>query len=181
MRAKLQVIFPGMTILLLIVAISATSGIAGCGQAQRNVPFQDVVQGTDSAYGAEGAPAPTAVVRVIADETSLRAFGSEFIPNAQGSLTGIDLNQEFIVATLMGSKPTAGYSIMVSSISQKNTDVFVQVAQVQPAPGAVLAQMITSPYDVVRIKRTDVNPGGSLTFHMIGIDGQTLAESQANI
>lgn len=180
MRTKLRVTLPGMTILLLIL-VSATWGIAGCGQSQRNVPFRDVVQGTDSAYGAEGAPALAAVLKIITDERSLGAFGSEFIPNAQGALTGIDLTQEFVIATLSGSKPTGGYSISVTSISQQGTDVFVHVAIVEPQPGSVLTQMITSPFDVVRVAKADLNPRGTLSFHMQGPDGKILADAQAEI
>jgi len=181
MRAKLQVTLPVATIIPLVVAASVLWAVPGCGQSQRTVAFQEVVRGSDYAYGAEGVPAPTPVLRVITDAQALAAFGSELIPNAQGALGGVDLSQEFVIATLQGSKPTGGYSINVSAVSQQNDDVFVRVEIKEPQPGAVLTQMITSPYDVVRVRRADLTPRGSLSFHMMGPDGQVLAESQADI
>ena len=180
MRAKLRVTLPVATIILLVVAASVLWTVPGCG-SRRTVTFQEVVRSTDSAYGAEGVPAATPVLRVITDAHALAAFGSEFIPNAQGALGGVDLSQEFVIATLQGSKPTGGYTISVSGISQQNADVFVQVDIKEPQPGAVLAQMITSPYDVVRVQRAGLNPRGTISFHMTGPDGKVLAESQADI
>ncbi len=179
MRVKLQSTTPVAAILVLVTGMSMLWAVSGCGQPKRAVAFQDLVQGADSSYGAEGAPAPALLV--ITDQQTLAAFSSEFIPNTQGQLAGIDFSRDFIIATLQGSKPTGGYAILVSSISQQNADVFVQVALVEPAPGAVLTQVITGPYDVVRVSRADLNPRGSLTFHMIGEDGQALAERQADI
>ncbi len=181
MRAKLQATLPVGTILLLVAATSVLWAVPGCGQSRRTVAFQEVVRGMDSAYGVNGVAAPTPVLRVITDAQALAAFASEFIPNAQGALSGIDLSQDFVIATLQGSKPTGGYSISVTAISQQNADVFVQVAMVEPQPGAVLTQMITSPYEVVRVRRADLDPRGSLYFQMMGPDGQVLAERQADI
>ncbi len=181
MRTRSPIILPVAFIALLLTSTSLLAGVAGCGKSERIVGFQDVVRGADSAYGAEGAQAPAPVLVIITDSQALSRFGSEFIPNAQSELSGIDLTQEFVIAALTGSKPTAGYAVEVSGILQGGAEVTVQVELKQPQPGAVLAQVVTSPYDVVRVRRGELDPRGSLTFRMAGPDGQVLAESQADI
>lgn len=181
MRAKSPATMPVAFIVLLLTGTSLLMGVAGCGKSERIVGFQDIVRGTDSAYGAEGAPAPAPVLRIITDAQALSSFGSEFLPNAQAELSGIDMTQEFVIAVLAGSKPTAGYAIQVSSVLQSGTQVTVGVALTQPQPGAILAQVVTSPFDVVRCRRDALDPRGGLNFRMTGPEGQVLAESQADI
>ncbi len=181
MRAKPQITLAVATIAMLLAVTSLLALAAGCGKSERNISFQGVVRGTDSAYGTEGAPAPTPVLTIITDSQALARFGSEFIPNAQAELSAIDMTQEFVIVTLAGSKPTAGYAIQVSALSQNGTDLTVWVALTEPQPGAILAQVVTSPFDVIRVRRSELDPQGSLNFRMTGPDGQVMAESQADI
>ncbi len=165
----------------LLVAAALLWLVPGCGGSRGQVSFRELAAGTDAAYGAEGVPAPDPVLQIITDDRALADFAVEVVPGARDRLSGIDFSSEFVIAALAGSKETAGFAIGISRITQEGGDVIVQVALTEPQPGAVLAQVITSPYDIVSVRRADLDPRGSLLFQMTAEDGAVLARRRAEI
>ena len=62
-----------------------------------------------------------------------------------------DLQQSNFVILNMGQKPTGGYSIKVESVVETEKNIVVKVKETSPEPRAMLMQVITYPYCVVKI------------------------------
>jgi len=79
-------------------------------------------------------------------------------------LPAVDFSREMVVAVFLGSRPTAGYAVEIVGYRQAGDAIVVQYRETAPAPDAITAQVIVSPYDVVAIpKRT-----GNVTFETAG-------------
>ena len=68
----------------------------------------------------------------------------------------VDFSKEMVVGVFMGSRPTAGFSIAVTSAIEAKGALIVRYRETVPAPGAVTAQVLTFPYHVVAIPRAAV-------------------------
>jgi hypothetical protein len=66
----------------------------------------------------------------------------------------IDWNRETLVAIHLGERPTAGFSVLVTSVDRSRPDEVVVTYQVRaPGPNDMVAQMITQPFTVIRMQR----------------------------
>ena len=68
----------------------------------------------------------------------------------------IDFSKEMVVGLFMGSRPTAGFSTAVVSTTAGNGALIVRYTETFPPPGGVTAQVLTFPYHLVAIPKTDV-------------------------
>ena len=64
---------------------------------------------------------------------------------------GIDFRKHTVVAVFAGEKPTAGYSVRVTKVEKNSDACVVHHTVTAPAKDAMVAQMITYPYVVVRL------------------------------
>jgi PrcB C-terminal len=69
----------------------------------------------------------------------------------------VDFSKEVIAAVFLGSRPSAGYSVQIVRARQEGASLIVSYTETRPAPGALAAQVLTSPYHIVAI------PKGSTT------------------
>jgi len=67
------------------------------------------------------------------------------------TLPAINFKKETVLAVFAGSKSSGGYSILISSISQKGKELDVTVVEKTPPAGAMTTQMITQPYQFVKV------------------------------
>ena len=65
----------------------------------------------------------------------------------------IDFAKETVVAVFMGSRPNAGFSTAVVSATEGGGALVIRYTETQPAKGALTAQVITFPYDIVAIPK----------------------------
>jgi hypothetical protein len=65
----------------------------------------------------------------------------------------VDFRRETIVALFMGSRPTGGYGIEVEQVTLTQGGMFLDVRLIEPAPGAITTQALTSPWVMVRVLR----------------------------
>jgi hypothetical protein len=61
----------------------------------------------------------------------------------------VDFSQNMVVAVFLGSRPTAGYRVEIVGTKEVNGALVVEYRQTQPPPGAITAQVITTPYVIV--------------------------------
>ena len=62
-----------------------------------------------------------------------------------------------IVVIEQGRRPTAGYQVAVSRVAElRGSELSLHVTMLSPRPGAMTAQMITSPCVVVGVPRVDI-------------------------
>lgn len=83
--------------------------------------------------------------RVIQTKAAWRAFVS-------GDPPAVDFSRETVVAIFAGERPTAGYSVKVRTAETRNRNATVTYRVEKPRPDAMVAQMISYPYTVVRLK-----------------------------
>ena len=62
-----------------------------------------------------------------------------------------DVQQSNFLILNMGEKPTSGYSITIDNVVETDKEIIVKVKELKPEPGAMLMQVITYPYTVVKI------------------------------
>jgi hypothetical protein len=69
----------------------------------------------------------------------------------------VDFQKHMVIAVFMGMRPTGGYSISVAKVQfDKQTDkLVVTVEEIAPSPGSIVIQLITQPYHIVVVPRTD--------------------------
>lgn len=62
-----------------------------------------------------------------------------------------DIQKSNFIVLNMGEKPTAGFKIGVESVVETDKNIIVTVKESSPEPNAMVNQVITNPYCVVRI------------------------------
>ncbi|KDN54750.1 protease complex subunit PrcB family protein [Flavobacterium seoulense] len=71
--------------------------------------------------------------------------------NLKGKISEADVKQSNFVILNMGQKPTSGYAITVDNVEETDKQIIVKVKELLPDPNAMLMQMITYPYTVVKV------------------------------
>jgi hypothetical protein len=86
-------------------------------------------------------------------QDELAALYKEHAPSA--TLPQVDFTKEMVVAVFMGERGTAGYSVDFQDAMEEDTQVSVSFAEKTPAAGSSNAQVITYPYVIAAIPRSD--------------------------
>jgi len=173
--------------------------LAGCGErrpegenagegsdaaaVERQIQLQTLAQGQECEYGrfdevptSQEAP-PECLV--IEDAEGLKRL--LYLANLELPYQDVDFSQNVVIAAMQGPKNTSGYAISIQSLRQTGTEVRVLLDLVEPAPGSVTAQMLTSPYHLVLARRSDFQPRGELRFSFEDGSGRRLGTVSAAI
>jgi protease stability complex PrcB-like protein len=67
----------------------------------------------------------------------------------------VDFSKEMVVGVFLGSRNTGGYSVEIVSASVEQDALIVRYRQRTPPPDAITAQVITMPFQLVAIPKTD--------------------------
>lgn len=81
----------------------------------------------------------------------------------------VDFSKFMVVCAFMGWRPTTGYSINVEGIWTDGEKVFVEVIKRGPPEGLVVCEMVTCPYVMVLVGRTEMH----FVFQVVGEGGET--------
>jgi hypothetical protein len=68
----------------------------------------------------------------------------------------VDFSKDMVVAVFMGSRPNAGFSTTITSAMAANGALVVRYTETTPGAGRVSAQILTFPYHIVAIAKSDV-------------------------
>jgi hypothetical protein len=63
----------------------------------------------------------------------------------------VDFSKDMVLAVFLGSRSTAGYAVDIIGMKDVDGALVVQYRQTQPPPGAITAQVITTPYQMVAV------------------------------
>ena len=63
----------------------------------------------------------------------------------------VDFANEMVVGVFLGRRPTAGFGIEIVGAREDRGALVVQYREVQPLPGSIAAQVLTSPYHLVTL------------------------------
>ena len=66
-------------------------------------------------------------------------------------LPKVDFAREMIVGVFLGSKPTAGYRVEITSVRSSGDGVVVGYRETQPGGDSIVAEVLTSPYHLVAV------------------------------
>ncbi len=189
-RALLSLAVAAFTALSLIVAGCAGGAgsddkapLEGEPANAREIAVKTLGQGTSSEYGRlEGVPAPENAqpeCLVITEEEELQRLAS--ISLFQEPLGEVDFSRNLVIAAMLGPRNTGGYAITITHVYRQGTAVRVEIELVEPEPGGMSAQVLTSPYHLVTAERDAFQPGGSLLFTFVDQNDNTIAERRVEI
>ena len=109
----------------------------------------DVPRVLDTGARSQIVVAREAVVRTPAEWNALWQAHLPARPAA-----AVDFSKEMVVAVFLGSKPTPGYGVTIVSAVEEGNVLRVRYRETSPAPDAILAQVITFPYQIVAIPKS---------------------------
>ncbi len=78
----------------------------------------------------------------------------QMIPDA-GPQPDVDFTKYDVLAIFAGQKPTAGYKVSVTKITDSDKRA-VYITLTNPDSTCLLAQSLTSPYEIVKVSHTDL-------------------------
>ncbi|NPV60334.1 MAG: protease complex subunit PrcB family protein [Actinobacteria bacterium] len=182
---------------LVMALLAATFLVAGCAEnggnregspgdgpdAAREVAVKTLAQGIHSEYGRlEGVPAaenalPECLVITDADELQRLISLSLF----QEPLGEVDFSHSLVIAVMLGPRDTGGYAVSITHVYQGGPEVRVELELVEPEPGSMNAQVLTSPYHLVTADRDSFQPGGSLLFTFLDQNDNIVSEQRVEI
>ena len=130
---------------LVVVACTASA-------KEEEIPFTVIVEGDTAAEY------PDRQGAIIASSSEWKTLWEQLhrytIPRP--ALPEVDFTQHMLLAVFAGEKRTGGYAIQVKRVTQTDQAVIVHVTETAPGPEDVVVAMITYPYQVVKIPRTDL-------------------------
>ena len=65
----------------------------------------------------------------------------------------VDFSRSIVVGVFLGTRPTAGYGVTITSVAAKSGVATVEYLERRPTPGRMTAQVITSPFILVTVPR----------------------------
>jgi PrcB C-terminal len=123
---------------LVVVALAAAVG--GQGAAPRTV---------DKGDRSQIMSAREVIVRTAAEWDAL---WRSHLPTRQAA--AVDFSKEMVVGVFLGSRPTPGYGVTIVSASEEGNVLRVRYRETSPPSDAILAQVITFPYQIVAIPKS---------------------------
>ena len=124
---------------LALVALASTQGHAA------PVAFTAIARGPHS-----GIRHPEEAV--IASSAEWQALWSRHAPPAAAA-PAVDFSADVVIGIFAGERNTAGYQVDIVAIEREAAEVVVAYQVKAPPGGAVVAQVITSPFQLVRLPR----------------------------
>jgi hypothetical protein len=67
----------------------------------------------------------------------------------------VDFSKEMVVGVFMGSRPNGGYSTAVTTTTAGNGALIIKYTETVPPRGAITAQVLTFPFHLVAIPKSD--------------------------
>ena len=149
----------------------------------REIPLQTLDQGISSEYGRfDEMPIPEdspPECLVLSDEEEYQRLVSlAFFPQTPAE---VDFSRYVVIAAMQGPKSTGGYAISIMYASQAGTEVRVELEVVEPEPGSMTVQMLTSPYHLVLAERSSFDPRGELVFTFFDQDDHRISQQPAEL
>ncbi len=80
----------------------------------------------------------------------------------------VDFGREMVVGVFLGSRNTGGYSVEITGVDRTAGTIVVHYAERTPERGMMLAQVITSPFELVKVPRAD----GEVKFEKVAPSGR---------
>lgn len=152
------------TVLILFVGTLLAScgnskdiGDADAGEKAREIPFSSIGKGALFGGGQEGFDEVKTTLHVMRSQEEWETFKAQL--NSVNTVTGafkdqeLDFESEMIIACIDRVRGSGGHEIIVDAIVENDTELQVNVRHVGPADMA--ASVLTQPFHIVRIVKSD--------------------------
>ncbi|MHB8779780.1 MAG: protease complex subunit PrcB family protein [Candidatus Geothermincolia bacterium] len=149
-------------------ALLLAGALTGCASGPRAIAYEALDTGVSSGHAGD------ALLLVMADPEDLSQAAELYAGTGLAAQDVSALDKGVLVLALLGERATGGYRIEVASITQEGDVIVVSVAVRSPSPSDVVTQVITSPYALVRVARSEFDPTGQLRFEMRSEAGEQL-------
>jgi hypothetical protein len=140
----------GLFALLFAAVLGVGCRSSGAHDAQSGDPFRTLL------YGYQSGLKPGSI-RVARDDNEWRELWSEhtstMLPRPEAPT--IDWQKQMVVCIALGQRPTAGYGIEIDRVEHEGRRLIVEAHERKPAPDAVVPQVITHPYVIAVMPRSD--------------------------
>lgn len=137
----------GFALPIMAALLAACSATGGAGSVEPNIR-----QVTQSAHCGLTGPG-VALASSSAELEALLDVGGQNM--STGVIRQVNLDKESLVIVTLGQKPTAGYGVGLSSASKTGQTLKLSMTVTEPAPGMMVAQVITSPCVVLAAAEQD--------------------------
>ncbi len=67
----------------------------------------------------------------------------------------IDFSTHMVVGYFLGQRSSGGYSVSIEDIKETSEEIIVIISQTSPGRGSIVSQVITSPYAIQAIPKSD--------------------------
>ncbi len=105
-----------------------------------------------------------------------RLIGAVQEPGLADELKDIGLGQYWVLVVFRGEKPTSGYEITIEDIKTFESEVEVDVSLTNPAPDAIVAQVITYPVAVEVIAISEIADPSLMDWVVLDQNGEVLSK-----
>ena len=126
----------------LLVMAAAMAVALGGSTAHSEVPMEKVAASERSGV----AEARQVVVR---SEAQWQQLWDEIAPRRPKPQ--VDLTARMIIGVFLGERPTSGYSVQIMEVREEPDGLRVKYAERAPAPGAMVMQVLTSPFSLISV------------------------------
>lgn len=93
---------------------------------------------------------------------------SDFVTDSiTTKLEQINFDDNFVVFVFQGKKPSSGYEVNIARITQAGKTVYIYAQFNEPKPGDPKTDEVTSPYQVVQVKRNGGYWGQETTINLV--------------
>ena len=121
------------------------ASLAKGGSSDAPIAFHSIAQGTTS-----GIVTPQALV--IQSAPAWQELWRQHAPSGRPP-PPIDFATELVVGVFLGQQPTAGYRVQVVRVEEGDREVRVIYQVHNPPPEALVVQVLTQPFHLIRIPR----------------------------
>jgi len=117
----------------------------------RNVPFSTAAKGQQGGSSDRG-------LRAVSDQDGLTVLLDTM---EDPTSVSADFDSTMVIAAFAGEKTTGGHDIEITSMTEQQGMVTVEVVETSPAAGCAVTQTITTPYHIVIVRQ----PHADVRFH----------------
>lgn len=164
---------------MCLISLVMMMGVTACQPHETELAFETIenadFSGTGEYYEDK---APRLVV--ISKVAELDTLGNTVSSEAQAQLQVLNFDQYFAVGVFQGWRPSlpSPSGVEIQRISQQGRTITISARFYEPAEGTVQRDMVTSPYQLIKIwKGEDIQ--GELEF-ILNVDG-TVVSQQTHI
>lgn len=172
-------------ILMMVIFLLLAASYLSCSRRAENHPSQGdhlVWNKITDDWGAPGSyryrkDEPRLIV--ITDQASVSLIQGQLRPDHLEMVADVDFSTYLVLIVYQGEKYTTGYSVEVTDIERNKDTILIHADFHEPAPGEVRGETVTSPYCVLKVKKTE-NLKNSFVFVLIA-NGEEVTRQTSTI